>query len=75
MHNEIDLNVIIDNLKNTQSLIDSIQENTQNALKENLKESLPHIKEETKTELIQLLQSQIDLNEVIKATFRATNPK
>lgn len=69
LHNEINLNVIIDNLKNTQSLIDSIQENTQNALKENLKESLPHIKEETKTELIQLLQSQIDLNEVIKAAL------
>lgn len=69
LHNEIDLNVIIDNLKNTQSLIDSIQENTQNALKENLKEALPHIKEETKTELIQLLQSQIDLNEVIKAAL------
>lgn len=69
LHNEINLNVIIDNLKNTQSLIDSIQENTQNALKENLKESLPHIKEETKTELIQLLQSKIDLNEVIKAAL------
>lgn len=69
LHNEIDLNAIIDNLKNTQSLIDSIQENTQNALKENLKQTLPHIKEETKTELIQLLQSQIDLNEVIKAAL------
>lgn len=71
LHNEIDLNVIIENLKNTQSIIDSIKENTIQALKENLKEALPHIQEETKRELIQLLQSQIDLNEVIKAAIES----
>lgn len=66
LHNQIDLNQIIKNLKNTPSITQEIINNTKAELIQTLNNQLPELKEQSKTQLIQSLTREVDLNQCIK---------
>lgn len=66
LHTQIDLKQIINNIKNTPSLISEIKQNTQKELNTQLQATLPELKESSKNQLIQKLSTEVDLNKCIK---------
>lgn len=66
LHTQIDLKQIINNIKNTPSLINEIKNNTQKELNTQLQATLPELKESSRKQIVEKLSKEVDLNKCIK---------